>query len=73
MGVAPFFYTNIADYNKNWYWGPDTLWFDRWEQVLQIMPDFVQIMYVFSLFSCHYLISASYRFVLGFRSLLIIS
>ncbi|KAI5798143.1 glycoside hydrolase [Pyronema domesticum] len=43
MGVAPFFYTNIADYNKNWYWGPETLWFDRWEQVLQIMPDFVQI------------------------------
>jgi hypothetical protein len=45
MGVSPFFYTNLPEYGKNWLWGPDTLWYDRWEQVLDILPEFVQIMY----------------------------
>ena len=49
MGVSPFFYTNIPEYNKNWLWGPDTLWYDRWEQVLDLLPDFVEIMYALPL------------------------
>ncbi|KAF8536100.1 glycoside hydrolase [Trichophaea hybrida] len=43
MGVSPFFYTNLPEYSKNWLWGPDTLWYDRWEQVLDILPEFVEI------------------------------
>lgn len=30
-------------YNKAWVWRGDRLWYDRWRQVLEIRPDFVQI------------------------------
>ena len=43
MGVSPQFYTNLPEYNKNWYSSSESLWFDRWEQVLRFGPDFVQI------------------------------
>ncbi|RYP36998.1 hypothetical protein DL767_003153 [Monosporascus sp. MG133] len=45
MGVSPYFYTNLRGngWSKNWYSSSDSLWFDRWKQVLQILPDYVQI------------------------------
>lgn len=43
MGVSPFFYTNLPQWEKNWLWASDSLWYDRWNQVLQVMPDFVEI------------------------------
>lgn len=43
MGVSPNFYTNVPQYNKNWLWASDQLWFDRWNQVLEVMPEFVEI------------------------------
>ncbi|KAI5809829.1 putative alpha 1,3-glucanase, GH71 family [Peziza echinospora] len=43
MAVSPWFYTNLPQYNKNWMWKGDSLWYTRWEQVLDIMPDFVEI------------------------------
>lgn len=43
MGVSPSFFTDIDFYNKNWLWSSDTLWFDRWEQVLEIAPAFVEV------------------------------
>ncbi|KAK1988336.1 family 71 glycosyl hydrolase [Colletotrichum cereale] len=43
MPVSPWFYTNLPGYNKNWVWRGDDLWFDRWTQVMEIMPTFVQI------------------------------
>ncbi|KAL0633373.1 hypothetical protein Q9L58_007747 [Maublancomyces gigas] len=43
MPVSPWFYTNLPQFGKNWNWDSDTLWFDRWEQVLDILPQFVEI------------------------------
>ncbi|KAB5582809.1 glycoside hydrolase [Coniochaeta sp. 2T2.1] len=43
MGVSPLFYTNLPQWNKNWYSSSESLWFDRWQQVLDVMPDFVEI------------------------------
>ncbi|KAI1357445.1 glycoside hydrolase family 71 protein [Xylaria arbuscula] len=43
MGVSPYFYTNLPQYSKNWYSSSDSLWFDRWSQVLDIMPEYIEI------------------------------
>lgn len=43
MGVSPYFYTRIPELGKNWYSSSDSLWYDRWLQVLEKMPDMVQI------------------------------
>ncbi|KAH7020819.1 glycosyl hydrolase family 71-domain-containing protein [Microdochium trichocladiopsis] len=45
MGVSPWFYTNLPGYDKNWMWPVHTmnLWAQRWEQVLFLLPDYVQI------------------------------
>ncbi|KAH6617236.1 glycoside hydrolase family 71 protein [Chaetomium tenue] len=43
MGVSPWFYTDLPQWNKNWYCSSESLWHDRWQQVLEVMPDFVQI------------------------------
>ncbi|KAH8164994.1 hypothetical protein CIB48_g3269 [Xylaria polymorpha] len=43
MGVSPYFYTNLPAYNKNWYSSSDSLWFDRWKQVLDINPEYIEI------------------------------
>ncbi|KAL7266880.1 hypothetical protein RUND412_010554 [Rhizina undulata] len=43
MGVSPWFYTDLPQYSKNWLWDSDTLWFDRWESVLDVLPNFVEI------------------------------
>ncbi|KAK4202758.1 glycosyl hydrolase family 71-domain-containing protein [Triangularia verruculosa] len=43
MPASPWFYTNLPGYNKNWLWRGDDLWFDRWEQIRFLGPDYVQI------------------------------
>ncbi|KAJ5165678.1 Glycoside hydrolase family 71 [Penicillium coprophilum] len=43
MPVSPWFYTNLPGYNKNWLWRGDNLWRDRWEEVMVVQPDLVQI------------------------------
>jgi hypothetical protein len=43
MPVSPWFYTNLPGYGKNWLWRGDDLWYDRWQEVLSIRPDFVEI------------------------------
>jgi len=46
MPVSPWFYTNLPSPNfgdKNWLWRGDDLWYDRWQQVLEINPEFVEI------------------------------
>jgi hypothetical protein len=43
MPVSPWFYTNLPGYSKNWMWNGVDLWHDRWQQVLTIQPEFVQI------------------------------
>lgn len=41
MGVSPWFYTNLP--SKNWVWRGDNLWHDRWQQVLEVQPDLVEV------------------------------
>ncbi|MCJ1394120.1 hypothetical protein MMC18_006998 [Xylographa bjoerkii] len=42
MGVSPWFYTNLP--YKNWLWRGDNLWHDRWQQVLEVQPEIVEIL-----------------------------
>lgn len=43
MGISPWFYTNLPQYGKNWGWRGDDLWSTRWEQAVQLQPQFVQV------------------------------
>jgi hypothetical protein len=43
MPVSPWFYTNLPGYGKNWLWRGDDLWYDRWQEVLSVGPEFVEI------------------------------
>ncbi|KAL5336882.1 glycoside hydrolase [Aspergillus crustosus] len=44
MPVSPWFYTNLRAFNKNWVWRGDDLWYTRWQQVLQLQPEYVEIL-----------------------------
>ncbi|KAB8234666.1 glycosyl hydrolase family 71-domain-containing protein [Aspergillus alliaceus] len=44
MPVAPWFYTNLPQWNKNWLWRGDDLWHYRWKQVIELQPPLVQIL-----------------------------
>lgn len=46
MAVSPWFYTNLnnPDFSKNWLWRGDELWDTRWAQVMEVNPDFVEIL-----------------------------
>ncbi|KAL4784408.1 alpha-1,3-glucanase, partial [Aspergillus varians] len=44
MPVSPWFYSNLPQFDKNWVWQGGDLWYTRWQQVLQLNPDFVQIL-----------------------------
>ena len=41
MGVSPWFYTNVP--GKNWLWSGDDLWYNRWQQAIELQPELVQI------------------------------
>ncbi|KAL8993991.1 MAG: hypothetical protein Q9188_007188 [Gyalolechia gomerana] len=41
MPVSPWFYANLP--GKNWVWRGDDMWHDRWQQVLEVQPNFVEI------------------------------
>lgn len=43
MPVSPWFFTNLPNYGKNRLWRGDDLWYDRWQQVLAVDPDYVEI------------------------------
>lgn len=43
MPISPWFYANMPKYNKNWVWRGESVWFDRWNQVLYHRPSAVQI------------------------------
>lgn len=38
-----FVFLGLPQWHKNWYSSSETLWFDRWAQILQEKPDYVQI------------------------------
>ncbi|PYH35104.1 glycoside hydrolase family 71 protein [Aspergillus neoniger CBS 115656] len=44
MPASPWFYTNLASYSKNWLWRGDSLWHDRWEQIWDLQPEWVEIL-----------------------------
>ncbi|PYI15777.1 hypothetical protein BO99DRAFT_341635, partial [Aspergillus violaceofuscus CBS 115571] len=44
MPVSPWFFTNLPGYDKNWMWRGDDLWHDRWQEVLFVQPEFVEIL-----------------------------
>jgi hypothetical protein len=43
MPASPWFYTNLPNYNKNWVWRGDDLWYDRWQEIFSSKPEFVEI------------------------------
>ncbi|OJD19207.1 hypothetical protein AJ78_00820 [Emergomyces pasteurianus Ep9510] len=43
MPVSPWFYANLPQWNKNWLWRGDDLWYERWQQVIKLQPQFVEI------------------------------
>ncbi|KZP29409.1 glycoside hydrolase family 71 protein [Athelia psychrophila] len=45
ISVSPWFFTHYgpSSYNKNWIFYADYQWNSRWEQVLQLAPQFVEI------------------------------
>lgn len=43
VAVSPWFYTNLPTWNKNWAWKGDDLWSDRWNEILAMRPEYVQI------------------------------
>ncbi|KAL4871209.1 hypothetical protein BDV12DRAFT_194571 [Aspergillus spectabilis] len=44
MPVSPWFYTKLEQFNKNWVWQGGGLWYTRWQQVLELDPNFVEIL-----------------------------
>ncbi|KAL4938729.1 hypothetical protein BDV06DRAFT_225700 [Aspergillus oleicola] len=44
MPVSPWFYTNLRQFNKNWVWQGDDLWYDRWEEIIDLQPEYVEIL-----------------------------
>ncbi|KAL4893243.1 glycosyl hydrolase family 71-domain-containing protein [Aspergillus ambiguus] len=43
MPVSPWFYSNMIQLHKNWVWQGDDLWYTRWQQVLEVDPEYVEI------------------------------
>lgn len=41
---------DLPQYSKNWYSSSDSLWYDRLKQVLDILPEYVEII------TCKYII-----------------
>lgn len=33
LGISPWFYTNLPQWNKAWVWRGDNVWYQRWQQV----------------------------------------
>ncbi|KAJ5089135.1 hypothetical protein N7532_007819 [Penicillium argentinense] len=43
MPVSPWFYTNMPQYDKNWAFYGDDLWYDRWIEVAFLEPEWIEI------------------------------
>ncbi|KAI1809874.1 glycoside hydrolase family 71 protein [Poronia punctata] len=44
--VSPWFFTHFGPevpYSKNWVFPGDTLFYDRWQEILQLQPEYVEI------------------------------
>lgn len=47
LPVAPWFYTNLPQWHKNWLWRGDDLWHYRWRQIMDLQPPIVQVRFPF--------------------------
>lgn len=43
MGISPWFYTDLPQFGKAWVWRGDNMWYDRWQQALDVKPRFIEI------------------------------
>ncbi|KAL0257045.1 hypothetical protein SLS55_007855 [Diplodia seriata] len=43
MGVSPWFFTDLKGYGKQRLWRGDDLWAQRWDQVMEVDPEWVEI------------------------------
>ncbi|KAH8689532.1 putative glucan endo-1,3-alpha-glucosidase agn1 precursor [Talaromyces proteolyticus] len=43
MGVSPWFFHSGSSSGTNWVWRGDDLWADRWQEVFDVDPQFVEI------------------------------
>lgn len=43
MGISPWFYTDLPQFNKAWVWRGDSMWADRWQQALEVKPRFIEV------------------------------
>lgn len=43
IGASPLFYANLPNWNKNFLYKGESLWIDRWNQILDLKPDMVEI------------------------------
>lgn len=44
--VSPWFFTHFGPevpYSKNWVFPGDTLWYDRWQEILKLQPEYLEI------------------------------
>lgn len=56
MPVSPWFYTNLAQWGKNWLWRGDDLWHERWMEVIALQPAMAEVCY-FTTFDVLYFIN----------------
>lgn len=43
MPLSPWFYTNMPQLGKNWLWRGDDLWYDRWQQAIELQPALIEV------------------------------
>ena len=43
MPIAPWFYTDLPQWGKNWLWRGDDLWYERWQQAIELQPQMIEV------------------------------
>src|SRR5437667_8662823 len=43
MAISPWFYADLPRWGKNWLWRGDDLWYDRWQQAIELQPALVEV------------------------------
>ncbi|PRP85880.1 glucan endo-1,3-alpha-glucosidase Agn1 [Planoprotostelium fungivorum] len=67
-GASPNFFVHIQQYSKNWVWGSERLYPQRWSQLIQLNPDMVEIATWNDYSESHYIINPEQTEVPGFCS-----
>ena len=43
MAISPWFYADLPRWGKNWLWRGDDLWYDRWQQAIELQPALIEV------------------------------